>query len=61
MKMYEVSFKKNDVYQSNIIKTKKSIVDIELWYKENRPDREIIDISIAMEDGIRPGKPIITI
>ena len=60
-KMYEVSFLKNGIYQSNIVKTKKSPVDIGLWYKENKPDASIIDISIATLDSIKPGKPTIII
>lgn len=61
MKMYEISFLKNSVYQSNIVRTEKSPVDVSLWYKENRPNTSVIGISIATSDSMKPGKPIITI
>lgn len=61
MNVYEVSFLKNGVYQSNLVKTEKSPVDIGLWYKENKPDTQVIGISIATSDSMRPDKPIRTI
>ena len=60
MKTYVVSFIHNDIHQSNIVITNKSPEDIKLWFETNRPEKNVIGISIAT-DTIKPGQPIIKI
>ena len=59
MTNYEVTFERDGIYHSNIIKTEKSPVDIEFWYKDNRPGTVVLNISIATSESMKPGKPII--
>lgn len=63
MDRYEVSFsrKNSDIYQAMIVNTKKSPVEVGLWFKENKPEYSIIGITIATVDSMKPGKSIITI
>lgn len=59
MTNYEVTFERNGIYHSNIVRTEKSPVDVALWYKENKPGTSVLDVSIATSESMKPGKPII--
>ena len=61
MKIYEISFSKNHVYQSNLVRTNKSPVEIGLWFKEKYSDIRVTRIAIATVDSMKPGKPFITL
>jgi hypothetical protein len=61
LNMYDASFKRNGVYQSNLVRTDKNVSEIRSWFKENRPDSEILGILFADSDSLRPGKPVIII
>lgn len=58
--LYNVSFKRNGVYQSNLFKAN-SEQAIQDWYWENKPDAEVIAIKVATPDDEKPGKPLIDI
>lgn len=57
---YNVSFKRNDVYQSNLA-IAESHQAVWAWYKMYKPDAEILDISPARSDDEKPGKPCVQI
>lgn len=61
MTMYTVSFKKNNVYQTNLVKTDKSISEIYDYFMEIKKVSDIFGIGEAMRDDIKPGKPVIKI
>ena len=61
MTMYVVSFKKNEVYQSNLVKTDKSIREIFDYFMDERKATEIFGIGEDTQDDLRPGKPVIRI
>ena len=35
--------------------------DVKKWFNDNKPDAEIINISVATADSLKPGKPVVTI
>ena len=57
MTSYEVTFERNGIYHSNIVKTEKSPIELSIWYKENKPETVVLNISIATS--IKPGQPVI--
>ena len=58
MNTYNVSYKRNDVYQSNLYKSN-SIEEIKDSIAAYRPEIEVINIRLATSDDIKPGKPMI--
>lgn len=61
MTIYTVSFKKNEVYQSNLVKTDKSISEILDYFMNEKKATEVFGIGEATQDDLRPGKPIVKI
>lgn len=61
MTTYNVSFLKNDVYQSNLVKTSKSPVEIAQYFIDVKHVHEVLGINIATADDNRPGKPVLEI
>jgi hypothetical protein len=59
MTSYEVTFERNGIYHSNIVRTEKSPIELSIWYKENKPGTFVHNISIATSESMKPGKPII--
>ena len=55
---FNISFKANDVYQTNLIKgySEEQVTD---YFKEYKPNAEILGVKIATKDDERPGKPVI--
>lgn len=60
MKMYDVSFLKNEIYQSNIVKTDKSPVEVALYFKDVK-QAKVLSVDEATADDLKPGKPILQI
>ena len=61
MTLYNVSFKKNGVYQTNLIETDKSPVDVGFYYRDIEKTSHVFNVDFATEDDDRPGKQIIRI
>ena len=59
--LYEVSFQRNDVPQSNLVETEKSPVDVGLWYRDVHKATHVFAVKIATADSMRPGKPVVKI
>lgn len=57
---YNVSFKRNDVYRSNlaIAECRNAVL---AWYRMYKPDAEILNVRVALSDDEKPGKPCIQI
>lgn len=58
---YNVSFLKNNVYQAHIVESNKSPAKIARYYRKVKRVNNVLGISLATADNIKPGKPIITI
>ena len=58
IKTFNISFKRNDVYQANLIKgySEEQVTD---YFKSYKPDAEILGVKIATSDDMKPGKPVI--
>lgn len=58
IKTYNISFKRDEVYQANLIKGY-SEEQVTRYFKEYKPDAEILGVKLATRDDDRPGKPVI--
>lgn len=58
VKTFNISFKRNDVYQANLIKgySEEQVVE---YFKSYKPDAEVLGVKVATNDDMRPGKPVI--
>ncbi|MBR2212772.1 MAG: hypothetical protein IJ896_15220 [Fibrobacter sp.] len=61
MKRYNVSFEKNGVYQSNLVETDKSPVEIGLYFRDVKKASHVFGVDFATRDDERPGKPVLKI
>lgn len=61
MNRYNVSFKKNGIYQTNLVETDKSPVDVGLYYRDVEKADHVFGVDYATADDERPGKPIVRI
>ena len=61
MTRYNVSFEKNGIYQSNLVETNKTPVEIGLYYKDVEKANHVFGIDLATADDERPGKPVVKI
>lgn len=59
MKEYIVGFIKDNIYQSNIVRTEKSPVEVGLYYKDLSD--HVYSVDYATPDNMKPGIPIINI
>ena len=57
--LYEVTFEKNEVCQSNLVETEKSPVEIGHYFRDVKKTTYVFAIKIATSDSMRIGKPII--
>ncbi len=57
---YNVSFIRNDVYQSNLA-VAESEQAVNAWFKMYKPDARVLGIGPASSDDEKPGKPCIEI
>ncbi|MXP77192.1 hypothetical protein GN277_17965 [Lachnospiraceae bacterium WCA-9-b2] len=60
-KTYNVSFFKNNTYQSHIVKSDKSPARIARYYRDVKRVNNVLGISLATSESIKHGKTIITI
>lgn len=60
-KTYNVSFFKNNTYQAHIVKSDKSPARIARYYRDVKRANNVLGISLASAESIKPGKTIITI
>lgn len=58
VKTFNISFKKDGVYQANLIKGY-SEEQVTEFYANYKPDAEIIGVKLATNDDMKPGKPVI--
>lgn len=60
MTKYNISFIRNEVYQS-LIDEARSKDAVEDWFAEHKPDARVLNIREAWDGDMKPGKPIIEI
>lgn len=60
MKLYEVGFIKNEIYQVNLVSTDKSPVEVGHYFRDVK-NANVLSVDEATADDLRPGKPIIQI
>lgn len=53
---FEISYKKNGVYQSNLVDAN-SAEEAKAWYAKKHPDATILGVHPATSDSYKPGKP----
>ena len=58
VKTFNISFKKDGVYQANLIKGY-SEEQVTEFYANYKPEAEIIGVKLATNDDMKPGKPVI--
>lgn len=58
---YNVSFCKNGIYQSNLVETEKSPVEIGYYFRDIKKADNVLGVTVATADDERPGKPVINI
>lgn len=58
VKTFNISFKKDGVYQANLIKgyNEEQVTE---FYANYKPEAEIIGVKLATNDDMKPGKPVI--
>lgn len=58
VKVFNISFKANDVYQANLIKGY-SEEQVTEYFKAYKPNAEVLGVKVATKDDEKPGKPVI--
>ena len=58
VKVFNISFKVNNVYQANLIKGY-SEEQVTEYFKTYKPNAEILGVKVATKDDEKPGKPVI--
>lgn len=61
MKQYNVSYQKNGVFQTCLVKTNQSPVFVGHYFRDVRKATHVYAVDIATADDMRPGKPCIEI
>ena len=62
MKIFNVSYKRNEVYQAILIRAESAEI-AERFFKHRKPDAEICGVTEVFDitEDLRKGKPIITV